>query len=143
MTQQDSISRARTAITAMQAHPAATRRPTPSTKAARAALRPLDVLTRAARRREGLAGQDLVNIAVRDALADAFHLGRTLAVSSEDLEDLHAARIAGRAFPARTTDDVALLAYYVGNLRHLAASYELDEIQLLRNAEGVYKHEIA
>ncbi|MFJ8388657.1 hypothetical protein ACIQ9Q_29850 [Streptomyces sp. NPDC094438] len=136
--------RARTAISAMLAHPEAARRPVPSVKAARAALRPLGALSRAAREREGAdTARELVAIAVRDALADAFHLGRTYALSPQDLEQLHLGRLAGRPFPAGTTDRAAALACYVGNLRRLADAYGLNEDQLFDDAEEVYKHEIA
>ncbi|MEU9480809.1 hypothetical protein [Streptomyces sp. NPDC048191] len=136
--------RARTAIAAMLAHPQATRRPTPSVKAARAALRPLGALSREARHREGAAtAQELVDIAVGDALTDAFHLGRTYALSPQDLDQLHIVRLSGRPFPERINDRVAALVCYVGNLRRLAAAYGLDEDALLHQAEETYKHEIA
>ncbi|MFE4264574.1 hypothetical protein [Streptomyces sp. NPDC056883] len=136
--------RARTAIAAMLDHPEATRGPVPSVKAARAALRPLGALSREARDREGATtARELVAIAVRDALADAFHLGRTYALSPQDLEQLHIVRLSGRPFPARTTDRAAALACYVGNLRRLADAYGLSEDHLVDDAEEVYKHEIA
>lgn len=125
-------------------HPEATRGPVPSAKAARAALRPLDALSRAARAREGVtSARELVAIAVRDALADAFHLGRTYALSPQDLEQLHIVRLSGRPFPEKTTDRAAALACYVGNLRCLADAYGLCEDELFDGAEEVYKHEIA
>ncbi|MER6256802.1 hypothetical protein ABT224_36215 [Streptomyces sp. NPDC001584] len=136
--------RARTAIAAMLTHPEATRRPVPSAKAGRAALRPLGALSREARRREGAAtARELVAIAVRDALTDAFHLGRTYALSPQDLEQLHFVRLSGRPFPDRTTDRAAALACYVGNLLRLADTHGLDEDRLFDGAEEVYKHEIA
>ncbi|MGW1819794.1 hypothetical protein ACWCQM_40340 [Streptomyces sp. NPDC002125] len=136
--------RARTAIAAMLDHPEATRGPVPSVKAARAALRPLGALSREARDREGATtAQELVAIAVRDALADAFHLGRTYALSPQDLEQLHNVRLSGRPFPAGTTDRTVALACYVGNLRRLADAYGLSESHLIYGAEEVYKHEIA
>ncbi|RAJ44301.1 hypothetical protein K388_07386 [Streptomyces sp. KhCrAH-43] len=136
--------RARTAIAAMLDHPEALREPVPSVKAARAALRPLGALSREARRREGAAtARELVAIAVRDALADAFHLGRTYALSPQDLEQLHTVRLSGRPFPAGTMDRTAALACYVGNLLRLAEVHGLSESQLHASAEEVYKHEIA
>ncbi|MFD4320534.1 hypothetical protein [Streptomyces sp. NPDC058548] len=136
--------RARSAIAAMLNHPEATRRPVPSVKAARAALRPLGALSREARDFEGATtARELVAIAVRDALADAFHLGRTYALSPQDVEQLHIARLSGRPFPDGTTDRAAALACYFGNLRRLADAYGLDEDHLVDSAEEVYKHEIA
>ncbi|MGA5643264.1 hypothetical protein ACPCTN_31560 [Streptomyces cinereoruber] len=136
--------RARTAITAMLDHPEATRRPLPSVKAARAALRPLGALSREARDREGATtARELVAVAVRDALTDAFHLGRTYALSPQDLGQLHLVRLSGRPFPDGTTDRAAALACYVGNLRRLADAYGLCEDHLVDSAEEVYKHEIA
>ncbi|MFJ5645777.1 hypothetical protein [Streptomyces sp. NPDC093223] len=141
MTQAD---RARTAVTAMLAHPEGTRRPTPSVKAARAALRSLGVLSREARRIEGNpAARDMVAIAVSDALTDAFHLGRTYALSPQDLEQLHIARLSGRPFPDWTNGRTQALACHVGNLRHMARAYGLCEDQLFDGAEQIYKHEIA
>ncbi|RPK32663.1 hypothetical protein EES39_38340 [Streptomyces sp. ADI92-24] len=135
--------RARTAIAAMLDHPKATR-PVPSAKAARAALRPLGSLSRKARRREGAATtRELVAIAVRDALTDAFHLGRTYALSPQDLEQLHIVRLSGRPFPKEATDRTVALACYVGNLRRLADAHGLSEDHLFDGAEEVYKHEIA
>ncbi len=136
--------RARTPIAAMLTHPEATRRPVPSVKAARAALRELGVLSRAARRIEGdPATQDMVAIAVRDALTDAFHLGRTYELSPEDLDQLHIARLSGRPFPDWTSDHIQSLACYVGNLRRFASAYGLCEYRLLDSTEQTYKHEIA
>jgi hypothetical protein len=136
--------RARAAITAMLTHPEAARRPTPSVKAARAALRSLGALSREARQVEGNpSARDMVAIAVRDALTDAFHLGRTYALSPQDLEQLHIARLSGRPFPEWTNDRTQALACYVGNLRGMASAYELCEDRLLDGAEQIYKHEIA
>lgn len=136
--------RARTAVAAMLTHPDATRGPIPSVKAARAALRPSGALSLAARRREGATtARELVAIAVRDAITDAYHLGRTYALSPQDLEQLHIARLSGRPFPNGVTDRAVALACYVGNLRRLADAYGLSEDHLLHGAEEVYKHEIA
>ncbi|MDW8803649.1 hypothetical protein P1P68_02215 [Streptomyces scabiei] len=136
--------RARTAIAAMLTRPEATRRPVPSVKAARAALRELGALSRAARRIEGdPATQDMVAIAVRDAITDAFHLGRTYELSPEDLDQLHIARLSGRPFPDWTNGRTQALACYVGNLRCFASAYGLCEYQMLDGAERAYKHEIA
>lgn len=128
----------------MLGHPEAIRRPVPSVKAARAALRPQGALSRAARDREGVTtAQELVAIAVCDALTDAFHLGRTYALSPQDLEQLHIIRLSGRSFPGGTTGCAAALACYVGDLRRLAAAYGLSEIRLVNRAKEDYQDEIA
>ncbi|MFF8809912.1 hypothetical protein [Streptomyces omiyaensis] len=136
--------RARTAVNAMLNHPQGTRAPVPSAKAARAALRSTGALSRAARRAEGNpAAADMVAIVVQDALADAFHYGRTLVLSPQDLDQLHLARLSGRPFPDWTTDRSRALACHIGNLRQLASAYGLCEDHLLASAEQTYKHEIA
>lgn len=135
--------RACTAISAMLNHPQGTRAPAPSAKAARAALRSTGALSRAARKAEGdPAAADMIAIVVQDALADAFHYGRTLALSPQDLDQLHLARLSGR-FPEWTTARARALACHVGNLRRLASAYGLCEDRLLHSAEQHYKHESA
>ncbi|MGW1362952.1 hypothetical protein ACWCQP_36790 [Streptomyces chartreusis] len=122
-----------TALAAHRAHPAAGRIPTPSAKAARAALRALNLLG-PARRREHDHAAALIHQATSDTIADAFHHAHDAhGLPPHDVIDLAGARTHG-AFPTHTSPDVRALVCLVGDLIALARAYGLDEESVICEA---------
>ncbi|WP_051853507.1 hypothetical protein [Streptomyces sp. NRRL S-146] len=134
MYDQDVRTRLENAIKAMVRHPDARRRPLPSVKAGRLAMRELG-MTRAARRQESSSGAYSAFIFIGDAVADAYHLASEHGLSPEGLDALHEIRLtADQPFPADATSDVIDLAHFFGNVQHLGAvAYDLCPEALIQH----------
>ncbi|WP_019982812.1 MULTISPECIES: hypothetical protein [unclassified Streptomyces] len=131
-----------TALAANLAHPEAGRAPQPSAKAGRAALRAVGRLTRNERSSFATAA-DMIQTAVADALADAFHHATdTHGMKPGDVIDLHHARTEGR-FPSYITGDVRALVFLVGDLLALATAYGWAWEYPVWDAEDRYAEERA
>ncbi|WP_228983468.1 hypothetical protein [Streptomyces sp. DH12] len=110
------------AVKVMSEHPEARRRPLPSVKAGRLAMRALG-MTRAARRQESSSGRYSAFIFIGDAVADAYHVASEHGLSPEGLDALHEIRLTvDKPFPGDATSDVVDLVHFFGNVLHLAAT---------------------
>lgn len=104
----------------MRQHPDARRRPLPSAKAGRLALRELG-MTRSARRAGRENASDTAYMHIGDAVADAYHLADDYGFPPEGLNALHETRISAAPFPTGLRDREIDLVCFFGNVLHLGS----------------------
>ncbi|MET9935747.1 MULTISPECIES: hypothetical protein [unclassified Streptomyces] len=142
MYDRDVRARLENAVKVMSEHPEARRRPLPSVKAGRLAMRTLG-MTRAARRQDGSSTRYFAYISIGDAIADTYHVASEHGLSPEGLNALHKIRITGNEpFPSDTNSDVIDLVHFFGNVLHLAATaYNLSPKYLAQYGQGHFHAE--
>jgi hypothetical protein len=138
------IARAHILIGSSANHPSWRRRPVPSVKAGRAALRGLGTMTRAARRAQGAQAREMAFTAVSDAVADLFHLADHYGLSPDQVTWLHHRTLSTPASPLdlNLRTPVMHLVLTLGNLLQLAAAYDLTEEGIVDQARMHFDTEI-
>ncbi|QKZ20273.1 hypothetical protein [Streptomyces chartreusis] len=138
------IERARIVIDSGVKHPDWRRRPVPSAKAGRAAMRGLGTMTRAARRAEQTNAQEMALTAISDAVADLFHLADMYTFTPKETVGLHRRSLVVPGDPLLTglPRTLVRLTFTLGNVLQLAAAYGWAEEYVIDHARMHFEEEL-
>ncbi|MGW0844131.1 hypothetical protein ACWD26_29140 [Streptomyces sp. NPDC002787] len=139
------IERAHIVINSGVSHPSWCRRPVPSVKAGRAAMRGLGTMTRTARRAERLNAGEMAFTAISDAVADLFHLADQYGLLPEQVLWLHHRTLstAENQLGTNMRIPVVRLVFTLGNLLQLAAAYDWAEEGVVDQARMHFDAELS
>lgn len=139
------IERAHLIINSGVDHPSWRRRPVPSAKAGRAAMRGLGTMTRAARRAEHSTARDMAFTAISDAVADLFHLADVYCFSPGEMVMLHHRTLAlpDNPLPNGMPGTLVRLTFTLGNVFQLAAAYDWAEEGIVDHARMHFEAELS
>jgi hypothetical protein len=141
----DPIERAHIVIDSGTAHPTWQRRPVPSVKAGRAAMRGLGTMTRDARRAERTNAREMAFTAISDAVADLFHMADGYCYSPDEMVMLHhrTVRVPNDPLPSGLPRTVVRLTFTLGNVLQLAAAYDWAEEGVVEQARMHFDAELS
>ncbi|MFE4832938.1 hypothetical protein [Streptomyces sp. NPDC056672] len=121
------------------------RRPVPSVRAGRTAMRGLGTMSRAARRAERLNAQDMAFTAISDAVADLFHLADRYGLTPDEVIMFHhrTLTVPDNPVPRNMPFPAVRLTFILGNLLQLASAYNWAEADILDKASMHFDAESA
>ncbi|MER6687462.1 hypothetical protein [Streptomyces olivaceoviridis] len=139
------IERAHIILDSSVNHPSWRRRPVPSVKAGRAAMRGLGTMTRSARRAERTNAREMAFTAISDAVADLFHLADMYCFSPDEMVMLHhrTLSVPDNPLPIGTPRTLVRLTFTLGNVLQLAAAYDWAEEGVVDQARMHFDAELS